>query len=196
MSCGRITEKLFAKELVGGSWGFGLFGFIAFVLFALFLWHIAITSKETDRLPLYLIAAVWSIACILFCAGLIRTTTALHGEYCITTQSILVTCGQCYATINLDEPFYLSQMKISFYLRVGKIENDYLLLSAKPIEGIIQEYAGVAAIKKAIKYETILLPLDNHTREWLKDDLGIYEVSYFPKVMYFPRRGQHKDFLA
>jgi len=157
-------------------------------LVLLFVWHQTILSEEADRTAWVLFSIGCSVGYILLCIVSIRAGVALDGKYSIDDHSIQATSGRTKITVRMDRPLYMTKMTIVFHIRYGKLKYSYLGVSSNPIDGIIQEYAGIPAIAKAMKANVVMIPWDESIQDWVKERWSKDVVSDFPKVMYFPGR--------
>ena len=154
--------------------------------FPLFVWHQTIISKETDRTVLFLFSVGCSIGYVLLCAFSVRAGIALDGKYKMDDRSIQAAIGRMQVVLSTDQPMYMSRMEIIFHIRYGKWKYSYLAISANPIDGIVQEYAGISAVRQAVKRNMVIVPWDKTVQRWVKENWNKDTVSDYPKVMYFP----------
>ncbi len=80
-------------------------------------------------------------------------------------------------------------ISVKFYFRYGYETLKLYLLSEKPLDWDLTEYAGGNFIKKVWKDQMFLMPVCADTTDWIQSTYGCENLGEYPKVTYLPPKG-------
>ena len=145
-----------------------IIGGAGFVWFDLLLWYVGLFSAQKDPSVIITMASLFTVVIAALSVSGYKTYRVLSMTYVGTGTSLSFFGTSHIHTLDLSEGFFVTKVKIRFYIGKSSQLRDFYLFSSSPITDDFSDYEGLKAIRKLWAAKIMLISCEEDILCWLK----------------------------